>query len=69
MWIAYGHVDAEKITEEVLRAECSKYGELDRVWIARSPPGFAFVWYREEADAFVCVEKLKGASTAARHCR
>ena len=38
----------------------SKYGELDDVWIARQPPGFAFVTFRSERDANEAVKELDG---------
>lgn len=38
----------------------SECGEVTSVWIARKPPGFAFVQYEEEEAAGRAVEKLHG---------
>lgn len=38
----------------------SKYGPLRNVWIARNPPGFAFVEYDDPRDAEDAVKGLDG---------
>ena len=38
-------------TKEDLTDKFSKYGRLANVWIARQPPGFAFVEYDDPRDA------------------
>lgn len=43
--------------EEVFR----KYGEVTDVWIARRPPGFAFVSMADTRDAEDAVSKLDGS--------
>nr|CAD7439011.1 unnamed protein product [Timema bartmani] len=38
----------------------SKYGPLKNVWVARNPPGFAFVEYEDPRDAEDAVRGLDG---------
>ncbi|KAL1505293.1 hypothetical protein ABEB36_004888 [Hypothenemus hampei] len=38
----------------------SKYGPLRNVWVARNPPGFAFVEYEDSRDAEDAVRGLDG---------
>lgn len=38
----------------------SKYGPLKNVWIARNPPGFAFVEFEDLRDAEDAVRGLDG---------
>ncbi|XP_019772556.1 RNA-binding protein 1 [Dendroctonus ponderosae] len=38
----------------------SKYGPLRNVWVARNPPGFAFVEYEDPRDAEDAVRGLDG---------
>ncbi|ENN82028.1 hypothetical protein YQE_01603, partial [Dendroctonus ponderosae] len=40
----------------------SKYGPLRNVWVARNPPGFAFVEYEDPRDAEDAVRGLDGTS-------
>ncbi len=37
-----------------------KYGPLKNVWVARNPPGFAFVEYEDPRDAEDAVRGLDG---------
>ena len=37
-----------------------KYGELKSVWVARNPPGFAFVEFMEPLDAKDAVHEMDG---------
>ena len=41
--------------------EFSKYGRLKNVWVARNPPGFAFVEFEDPRDAVDSVKGLDGA--------
>lgn len=45
--------------QELWRA-FSKYGVLRDVWVARSPPGFAFVEYEDNRDAEDAVRGMDG---------
>ena len=38
-----------------------RYGPLRSVWIARKPPGFAFIEYEDMRDAEDAVRKMDGA--------
>lgn len=38
----------------------SKYGPLRNVWVARNPPGFAFVEFEDKRDAEDAVRGLDG---------
>lgn len=51
-----GHGCAKQELEE----KFSKYGNLANVWIARKPPGFAFVEFEDHRDADDAVRGLDG---------
>lgn len=44
-----------------LEASFSKYGALKNVWVARNPPGFAFVEYEDPRDAEDAVRAMDGS--------
>ncbi|KAL1504870.1 hypothetical protein AB1Y20_008640 [Prymnesium parvum] len=52
-----GNLDARTNKDE-LADECSRYGKLSDVWIARNPPGFAFVTFEDDRDAEDCVRGM-----------
>ncbi len=39
---------------------CCRYGPLRNVWVARNPPGFAFVEFEDPRDAEDAVKALDG---------
>ena len=39
------------------------------MWVARNPPGFAFVWYSDEKDAIDAVKDTDGKSIGGREWR
>lgn len=43
-----------------LKAAFNKYGPLRNVWVARNPPGFAFVEFEDPRDAEDAVRRLDG---------
>lgn len=47
---------SEKELERIFR----EYGRLKNVWVARNPPGFAFVEFDIAADANDAVRELDG---------
>lgn len=46
-----------------------KYGPLRNVWVARNPPGFAFVEYEDMKDAEDAVRGLDGTKIAGARVR
>ncbi|KAK9916566.1 hypothetical protein WJX75_004299 [Coccomyxa subellipsoidea] len=49
-----------RITERDLEDEFIRFGTLRSVWVARKPPGFAFIEYEDVRDAEDAVRKLDG---------
>ncbi|XP_046669505.1 RNA-binding protein 1 [Homalodisca vitripennis] len=45
----------------------SKYGPLRNVWVARNPPGFAFVEFEDPRDAEDAVRGLDGTRCCGTH--
>lgn len=45
---------------EIFKLAFSKYGPLKNVWVARKPPGFAFVQFEDSRDAEDAVKALDG---------
>ena len=43
--------------------EFSRFGTLDNVWVARKPPGFAFIQFADGRDADDACQKLDGVLT------
>jgi hypothetical protein len=41
-------------------AEFRRFGKIHKIWIARKPPGFAFIDYEDSRDAEDAVRKLDG---------
>uniref|UniRef100_A0A7E4UY49 RRM domain-containing protein n=1 Tax=Panagrellus redivivus TaxID=6233 RepID=A0A7E4UY49_PANRE len=50
----------EDILESDLRRVFGRFGWIQRVWIARRPPGFGFVYFERIDDARLAVFKLHG---------
>lgn len=46
--------------KDELEREFKKYGRLHDVWVARNPPGFAFVEFEDQRDAKDAIEGLDG---------
>ncbi|XP_069992736.1 uncharacterized protein [Penaeus vannamei] len=50
----------ENATRSDIREAFSKYGRLKNLWIAKKPPGFAFVEYERPRDARLAVREAHG---------
>ncbi|GAX84333.1 hypothetical protein CEUSTIGMA_g11755.t1 [Chlamydomonas eustigma] len=48
------------ITEREVEDEFRRFGKLFKVWVARKPPGFAFIEFEDPRDAEDAVRKLDG---------
>lgn len=55
-----GNLPRDASEHEVDRA-FRKFGPLRNVWVARRPPGFAFVEFEDERDAEDAVQELDGS--------
>lgn len=54
-----GNLGSSASKHEIETAFC-KYGPLRNVWVARNPPGFAFVEFEDPRDAEDAVRGLDG---------
>ncbi|XXG61572.1 hypothetical protein AAC387_Pa05g0150 [Persea americana] len=60
MWKVYvGNLDSQ-IRERELADEFRAYGVVRSVWIARNPPGYAFVEFDDRRDADDAISSLDG---------
>ncbi|KAG5442134.1 Tumor protein p63-regulated protein 1 protein, variant 3 [Clonorchis sinensis] len=59
----------QDVVKDDLLHELNKYGEVVDVWIARNPPGFAFVEYVTAGDAEKAVRALDGVNLCGSHVR
>ncbi len=50
------------VAKENLSHELSKFGKVANVWIARNPPGFAFVEFDKATDADKALRALDGVT-------
>mmetsp|Transcript_5512 Transcript_5512/g.12990 ORF Transcript_5512/g.12990 Transcript_5512/m.12990 type:complete len:99 (+) Transcript_5512:1554-1850(+) len=57
--IYVGNLD-ERATERELEDEFGRYGRIHYTWVARKPPGFAFIDFEDPRDAEDAVRKLDG---------
>ncbi|KAI3782186.1 hypothetical protein L2E82_12221 [Cichorium intybus] len=62
-----GNLDP-RVSERELQDEFRVYGVLRNVWVARRPPGYAFVEFddRRDADAIRALDECKGIEVATR---
>lgn len=49
------------VEKEDLEREFSKFGTLSKVWVARNPPGFAFIEFEDDQDADAAIKEMNGA--------
>jgi len=48
------------VAKEDLQPLFQDHGDVLNVWVAKNPPGFAFITFRDENEASKAVEKLHG---------
>lgn len=51
----------ELTDEKELRDSFERFPSLTRVWVARNPAGFAFLWYSDSHDAEEAVRQFNGS--------
>jgi len=56
-----GDLPRDATEKEIQQAFCS-YGPIKNIWVARNPPGFAFVEFEDPRDAEDSVRELDGRS-------
>ena len=56
-------------TKQELEDAFQPYGPLKNVWVARNPPGFAFVEFEDARDAEDAVRGLDGRTVCGRRAR
>ncbi|MEI4913994.1 hypothetical protein Q8G39_28500, partial [Klebsiella pneumoniae] len=54
-----GNLDA-RVTERELEDEFRVFGVLRSVWVARRPPGYAFIDFDDRRDALDAIRDLDG---------
>jgi len=50
----------ESIEERELEDAFGKFGRIEKIWVARKPPGFAFIDYGDQRDAEDAVDEMNG---------
>lgn len=63
-----GNLDVRASERDVDR-EFSDYGRLREVWVARTPPGFAFVEFEDARDARDAIRHLDGRKILGQRIR
>ncbi|KAK2702548.1 hypothetical protein QYM36_018840, partial [Artemia franciscana] len=64
-----GLVDGNHASQEELEDAFSRYGRVRKVWVARNPPGFAFVEMEDPRDAEDATRALDGRRVCGRRVR
>ncbi|CAF3629766.1 unnamed protein product [Rotaria sp. Silwood1] len=52
-----------------LKQECERYGSVIDCWVARNPPGFAFVLFKYGEDAVSAVRNMDGRMVCGQRVR
>lgn len=60
---------SDKATTDDLDKAFSKYGLLDDVWMAKNPPCFGFVVFKQKKDAEEALREMDGRSIAGSRVR
>lgn len=55
--IYFGNLDTT-LTQQDVETECARFGKVSSCWVARNPPGFAFVEFADVRDAEDAVRGL-----------
>ncbi|XP_055899877.1 serine/arginine-rich splicing factor 7-like isoform X2 [Biomphalaria glabrata] len=63
-----GDLPKDASEKEIERA-FSYFGRLRNVWVARNPPGFAFVEFEDYRDAEDSVKEMDGTNICGSRCR
>lgn len=58
--IFVGGLNAD-IQREDLEREFTKFGTMNKIWVARNPPGFAFIEFDDDQDANDAIKEMNGA--------
>lgn len=58
--IFVGGLNAD-IQREDLEREFNKFGTMNKIWVARNPPGFAFIEFSDDQDANDAIKEMNGA--------
>eukprot|EP01068_Selenidium_serpulae_P003818 Selendium_serpulae@DN3303_c0_g1_i1.p1 len=66
--IYIGNLDPQ-VTSQTLQDMFSKFGNIQTVWVARSPPGFAFVTFDDDRDSEDAVKAKDGSKLHDKHIR
>merc|ERR1712176_1005887 len=64
-----GNLGSDPPSTTEVEKEFSYYGKLQSVWIARRPPGFAYVEYEDARDARDAVKDLDGRTCFGRRIK
>lgn len=51
----------DDIQREDLEREFNKFGTMNKIWVARNPPGFAFIEFEDDQDANDAIKEMNGA--------
>ena len=50
----------EKVTKSDIEKSMGKFGEIEEVWMAKNPPCFAFVAFKNKDDAGDAIKEMDG---------
>lgn len=64
-----GNLGDRPTKREDLEDEFSYYGPLRNVWVARSPPGFAYIEFENKRDAMDACRGLDGKNIVGRRIK
>jgi arginine/serine-rich splicing factor 7 len=59
----------ENVSKSDIEKSFSKFGELEEVWIAKNPPCFAFVVFKNKNDAAEALKEMDGRTFNGRRIR